>query len=176
MRFVAQRAPKASRGPRDRPWPVPGDQRGMTLLELLIMLGVMAVVLAAAAPGMRSTVEAYRLDGSVREVTSRIFMSRQLAVRDKTNYVLRVDPVNDRYFAFGDADGDGVPDPGETTLGPYELQPDMSLVNLSWTGNRMVFFPNGRTSETGDIRIADGNGRTKTIRVYSTTGNAEVLP
>jgi Tfp pilus assembly protein FimT len=148
----------------------------MTLLELLIMVTVMGLVLAASVPGMRSTVEAYRLDGSVREVTSRIFISRQMAVRDKTPYVMTVDPLNDRYLAFGDTDGDGVPDPGETLLGPYQLEADMSLVNLSWTGNRMTFFPNGRASETGDIRIADGNGRTKTIRVHSTTGNAEVLP
>jgi hypothetical protein len=40
----------------------------------------------------------------------------------------------------------------------------------------MTFFPNGRTSQTGDVRIVDGRGRAKTIRVHSTTGNAEVLP
>lgn len=148
----------------------------MTLLELLIMVAVMGLVLAASAPGMRSTVEAYRLDGSVREFTSRIFISRQMAVRDKTPYVMVVDPVNDLYSAFGDTDGDGVPDPGERQLGPYQLEPGISLVNLGWTGNRMTFFPNGRTSQTGDIRIADGTGRTKTVRVHSTTGNAEVLP
>jgi Tfp pilus assembly protein FimT len=148
----------------------------MTLLELLIMLTVMGLVLAASAPGMRSTMEAYRLDGSAREFTSRVFMSRQMAVRDKTPYVLAIDPANDRYLAFGDTDEDGIRDPGEPQIGPYQLDDGISLVNVSWTGNRMTFFPNGRASETGDVQIADGNGRTKTIRVHSTTGNAEVLP
>ncbi len=154
-----------------------GNERGMTLLELLIMVAVMGLVLAASVPGMRSTVEAYRLDGSVREVTSRIFISRQMAVRDKTPYVMTVDPAQRPVrWHSGIRMATAFPTRARPLLGPYQLEPDISLVNLSWTGNRMTFFPNGRASETGDIRIADGNGRTKTIRVHSTTGNAEVLP
>jgi hypothetical protein len=40
----------------------------------------------------------------------------------------------------------------------------------------MSFFANGSASQTGDIRIVDTRGRTKTLRVSSITGNVEVLP
>ncbi|HET9887865.1 MAG TPA: GspH/FimT family pseudopilin [bacterium] len=152
------------------------DERGMTLTELLIGMLILGIVLAASLPGFRSMMYGHRHNASVGQVTSRIFLTRQMAVRDRTPYTMLLDLVNSRYSVFQDNDGDGVFDAGETALGPWSLNTDVVLQNVSWAGDKMTFFANGSASQTGDIRIVDTRGHTKTLRVSSITGNVEVLP
>jgi prepilin-type N-terminal cleavage/methylation domain-containing protein len=151
-------------------------ERGFSLTELMIAMAIMGLVLAASLPGFRSMMEGHRHNASIGQVTSRLFLTRQMAVRDRTNYVIALDVVNSQYTVFQDVDADGVQDAGENVLGPWSLRDEVQLQNVSWTGAQMTFFPNGSASETADIRIVDTSGRSRTIRVSSITGNAEVLP
>lgn len=153
-----------------------GDRRGMTLMELLVMLGVLGILLAVSLPGFRSMMEGYRHKGSVDRVTSKLFLTRQLAVRDKVPWVVNLDTANGRISAFGDANSNGALDGGESALGPWTMYDDVSLVNVSWAGNRLTFFPNGRADQTADLQVVDNNARSRTVRISSITGNAEVLP
>jgi Tfp pilus assembly protein FimT len=148
----------------------------MTVMELLVMMGIFGIVLAASLPGYRGMMEGFRHRGSVDRVTSRLFLTRQMAVRDKVPYILNLDTANDLINGFADANGNGVQDGGEAAVGPWQMDTDVSLVNVSWAGNTLTFFPNGSASQTADMRVIDNNGRTKTIRVSSITGNTEVLP
>jgi prepilin-type N-terminal cleavage/methylation domain-containing protein len=150
--------------------------RGFTLVELMIGIVMSGIILAAVLPGFRSMMEGYRHRNSVGEMTSRMYLVRQMAVRDHENYVMTVNPGAATFAAFCDANANGIADAGETQLGPWPLDTGISLQNLSWAGNRMTFFPNGTTSQTGDLRVFDGKGRSKQIRVSSLTGNVEVLP
>jgi prepilin-type N-terminal cleavage/methylation domain-containing protein len=154
----------------------PKRERGMSLTELLVGMAVLGIVLAASLPGFRSMMYGHRHKSSIGQVTSRIFLTRQMAVRDRTSYVMTLDEANSQYSVFRDSDNDGVLDAGETTLGPWSLYDGVQLVNVSWAGDQMTFFSNGSASQTADIRIDDGRGRSRTIRVSSITGNAEVLP
>lgn len=154
----------------------PASDSGFSLMEMVVSLGILGLVLAATLPSFRSMLDGHRHSASVGQVTSRCFLTRQMAVRDRANYVMSVDPANARYAVFRDDDGDGVRDAGETLQGPWILRDGIRLQNLSWVGNQMTFFPNGATSQTGDLRIVDGKGRARTIRVSSITGNAEVMP
>jgi Tfp pilus assembly protein FimT len=145
-------------------------------MELIVGIGIVGLVLAASLPGFRSMLEGYRHGNSVSQVTSRLFMVRQMAVRDKVPFVVTLDAVNDRMGVFEDADGDGVFDAGEETHRPYVMDQDVGLQNVSWAGNQLTFFPNGSASQTADMRVVDAHGRSRTIRVNSITGNTEVLP
>jgi len=151
-------------------------ERGMTLTELLVGMLIMGIVLAASLPGFRSMMYGHRHNASIGQVTSRIFLTRQMAVRDRSPYVMTLDVANSQYSVFQDNDGDGVQDAGETGLGPWSLNDGVVLQNVSWAGAQMSFFANGSASQTGDIRIVDTRGRSKTLRVSSITGNVEVLP
>ena len=152
------------------------NANGLTTMELLVVLAVFGIVLAASLPGFRSMMDGWRHRNSVTQLTSRMFLTRQMAVRDGIPYVFIIDPATDRYRIYGDADEDGIQDAGERSLGPYQLENDLQLVNVDWAGNQTTFLPNGSASQTGDIRVVDGRNRSRTIRVNSITGNAEVLP
>jgi len=148
----------------------------MTLMEILVMMAVFGILLAVSLPGFRSMMEGYRHKGSVDRVTSKLFLTRQLAVRDKVPWVVDLDVANRRMSAFGDTNSNGAWDAGEDTRGPWIMYDDVNLVNVSWAGNRVIFFPNGRASQTADLQIVDNNARSRTVRISSITGNAEVLP
>ena len=149
---------------------------GLTLTELLIVLGVFGLVLAAALPGFRRMMDGHRHSSSVSQVTSRVFLTRQMAVRERVPHVMTVDVANSRLLVFQDDDEDGVFDAGERQYGPYPMMDGIQLANVDWVNSQMTFNPNGSTDQTGDIRVLDQRGRSRTIRVSSITGNAEVLP
>jgi type IV fimbrial biogenesis protein FimT len=153
-----------------------GKRHGFTVIELMVMLTVAGIILAVSLPAFNNMLAGFRHSGTVNEATSQLFRVRQMAVREKIPYVVRIDTVNDRFSAFGDANGNGVADPGENVVGPWLADTDVSLVNVSWIGNQVTYFPNGRASQTADFRVVDAHGRTKTVRLSSITGNAEVLP
>jgi hypothetical protein len=118
--------------------------------------------------------DGYSHRNSVTALTARMFMTRQMAVREKARFVVELD--NDGFTVFRDEDGDEILDGDEEQLGPYAMSEGVQIQNVSWPNGRLTFFPNGAASQTADLRIVDGKGRAKTIRVSSITGNTEVLP
>jgi prepilin-type N-terminal cleavage/methylation domain-containing protein len=150
--------------------------RGFTALELMIGVMILGLVLAASLPAFRSIHEGYRHRASVSQITSRMFRTRQMAVREKTPYVVNLDVPNSWYWIYRDDDENGVFDAGETTLGPYVMEEGVGLQNVNWINGRLTFFANGSASRTSDLRVVDGKGRSKTIRISSISGNTEVLP
>ena len=151
-------------------------ERGMTLIELAVGLAIFGLVMAASLPGFRAMMDGYRHSASVGQVTSRMFLTRQMAVRDHSNYIMTLDLVNSRYSVFNDRNANGVRDVAETALGPWSLRDGCRLQNVNWAGGQMTFLPNGSTSQTADLRVIDVKGRSRTVRVSSITGNTEVLP
>ncbi|MGH2571284.1 MAG: GspH/FimT family pseudopilin [bacterium] len=152
------------------------SRAGMTLVELAVMLAVFGIVLAASAPSLHSILEGYRHRNAVDSVKARLVITRGLAVSTKIPHVVTVDPVASRLFVFADTDADGVFDAGERSRGPFEVDPGVNLVNVDWAQNQISFRPDGTASQTGSIRVQDDDGRSKTIRVSSMTGSAQVLP
>lgn len=63
----------------------PRVQRGLTLVEALVALAIGAIVLSAAVPGMRASLERRRLDGIAAQLAVDLRYARSEAVaRDRT--------------------------------------------------------------------------------------------
>jgi Tfp pilus assembly protein FimT len=145
-------------------------------MELLIVIGMIGIVLAASLPSFRSMLSGYRHRSAATRLTGHMSLARQLAVRDATPYVFIIDDVNSRYQMFQDTDGDGVADAGEQQYGPYATDGDIRLINVSIAGNQVTFLSSGSATQTGDIRIVDAHNHDKTVRLSAITGNVEILP
>jgi len=114
-------------------------ERGVTLLEGLIVVGLIAVVAAVALPTFFRLLMNYRSQTAVEQVTMNLRFARMAAVKKRINYriIFNADPTN-----------------------TYEVQMDPSRLG-SWEKypNADTSLPDGLKILTGGITTVTFNGR-----------------
>jgi type IV fimbrial biogenesis protein FimT len=141
--------------------------RGFTLPELLITMGIIAIVLTTAVPSISSMIKDNRLATHVNSVVTHIHMARGEAVKRDVRVILcRTNSPNATtpscggtvrnwtggYIVFAD-DGNTTYNAGTDTL-LFRGQPAASGVKMrtSWSWNRnLEINPDGSTNEGGAI-------------------------
>ncbi len=132
-----------------------GLDRGYTLLEALIVVGLIAIVAAIFLPAFFKTIQNYRSQTAVEQITMNIRFARMAAVKKRINYkvVFNEDPSN-TYEVQMDDDKDG-------TFVKYS-NADTSVASglkiLTGGITEVTFNPRGAATITGG----------STIRVKST--------
>lgn len=127
--------------------------RGLTLIELMMTLAVLATLVAAAAPAFGNLIQGTQAQASRSALTTALNTARIFAV-SKTAHVV-VCPSADQehcghttewqhgWLIFIDADEDGERDAGEELLGVAQEQAD-GVAILSTTGRtRVGYRPDG---------------------------------
>lgn len=142
-------------------------QDGLTVLEAVAVLVLLAVLLAAAAPQMFPGIAA--VHGAARELAADMALARQLAVSRGTPYVVEFRPSGGPYTSYT-VRADGGPDePGF----PKEFP-----TGVSAQGSGAVrFLPSGATdlpSPWVDWELRAGPESLR-VRVWAQTGYARVL-
>lgn len=151
-------------------------QSGFTLPEMLITIGVIAIVSAISMPNVIDWMIRGRVNSAVREIVSLIQKARMTAVRNNTEVVIVFDLKNSAYTSFIDdgLDGgtacNGVQDGGERVLHQGRLPGGVlfSRVSLGIGGNKVSF--NARAIPKlggGPIVLTSTHGHTTTIRLGS---------
>lgn len=136
---------------------------GLTLIELMVTLAVLAILLAVTAPIFSQIRQVYNLRGAAREIFSELQKARMAAVMENNRYRFSlVDSYN--YKIHDDNDNDGAEDAGETVT-TKNIQTDSPGVTLSAT-NTVTFIPNGTASTYGTITLTNTSG-SKSVVVSS---------
>ncbi len=89
---------------------MPGGNRGLTILELLFTVALLATIAAIAIPLTSRTVEHMRAAMAARYVSGLIMSARVAAVSRSAAVALRFEPTGDDYY-FGtvlDGNGNGI--------------------------------------------------------------------
>jgi prepilin-type N-terminal cleavage/methylation domain-containing protein len=89
---------------------MPVRERGMTLIELLVTLTILALVAVVAAPPLFEATAALRVRMAAREVATTFHLARSFAVRHGANVGLRFRTDGERvsWTLYRDGDGDGL--------------------------------------------------------------------
>lgn len=88
---------------------------GFNLIELMLVVAIIGIVVAAAVPSFASRSAWYRMDGAAKDMGSRISWARQKAVSSRTPYRMLIDRAGMAYsFERQDTDSTWTADPPDS--------------------------------------------------------------
>lgn len=116
-----------------------GRQRGVTLLEMLLVVALIAGIGLLAAATMTGGLERMRLDASAKEIASELRHARARAIATGTPQQFLLDPRARRWQWAEDRGGEIPADLGVSFTGARELQPAAGV-------GVIVFFGDGAST------------------------------
>jgi general secretion pathway protein H len=144
------------------------NQRGMTLIELIIVMVIIAIGATLTAPNIGGWLTNYRLRSATRDVVSIMRVAQMKAVSNNTSYRVAFDTVNESYIIqYQDTGGAWVTEGGPQTL------PTGVKFNTTFAGNITTFSPNSRAMD-GSITLNNNKGSIKTVRLLGLTGRIRI--
>jgi prepilin-type N-terminal cleavage/methylation domain-containing protein len=180
------------------------SQKGFSLMELLVAVGLMATGSAVAVPRVLAALDDLRTVGAARYVASRLQQTRMEAVSRMADTAVRFSRTGQSYVyaVFVDGDGDGVRSLDIQSGVDREIHrgeelahrfpgvefgtlPTVPSVDPSGappgsdpirlgSSDMITFGPLG-TSTPGSLYILGPNGRQFVIRVFGETGKSRIL-
>lgn len=176
---------------------------GVSLAEVLLGLGIAAVVATAALPQLRAGLDEYRTRGATRYVAGRLQQTRMEAVARSTNMAVRFTAAGASYtfVTLVDGDRDGVSsrdiqDGVDAPIGPIEalssrfpgvdfgMAPGLPSTDgtpldgadpFRFGSSHMVSFTPLGTATAGSVYIRGRVGAQYVVRVYGDTGKTQAL-
>ncbi len=76
------------------------SKSGFTLLELIIVIGMIAIASAIAIPLINSSLPDYRLRSAARDIISLMRETKLRAIKENTTAAMEFDFINNTYFAW----------------------------------------------------------------------------
>ncbi|MFH1755404.1 MAG: GspH/FimT family pseudopilin [Candidatus Latescibacterota bacterium] len=148
--------------------------RGFTLIELMISIGILTVMVALSVPAFGRYLQTWRLNGETDQMAGMLRSARSAAVTKHVNTVFVFDTNNDNYYYFEDADGDGTKDNSEYSSEMIDLPPGITLQAHTLTQAKIFFGPKGNANESGTITLQNLQNRARTILLFGGTGNISI--
>jgi len=135
------------------------NQKGVTLLELIVVMVIIAIGTTLMAPGIGSWIPIYRLKSATRDIASTMRIAQMKAISNNLTYQISFDPANRSYILQYQDTGGGLVDDGDlqTLSNGFQL-------NTTFAGNIAMFRPD-LTITGGIVNIINTKGSQKTIRL-----------
>jgi len=152
-------------------------ERGISLVEVMAMLVVLAIIVATALPGLGEARRAAAVGGASRQLKGLLFRCRAVAVLNAQATAVVFERRDDgtwRCFIAQDGDGDGIRrrDKGEFVPDPSgrgRLRGNLDDPVRAGRGDIITFTPRG-TATPASIYLTDHRARMRVLRVYGGTG------
>lgn len=156
---------------------------GLTLLELMVTMALIAVMSTMVAPSLNSLLASSRLKAATRAVLVQTRYARDIAVRKQTYARLVIDDVARTSEVLvlipAEAGGQGHWESATETIGRLRPLPDSVEFDRLITSDRdgepqVTFSPDGRGQEFY-VALVDKDQRKLALRVDGVTGITEIL-
>lgn len=133
------------------------NQKGVTLIELMISLAVIAILITAVSPSIQSILIKNRIVGEINEVSAVIQFARNNAIDEQmttsmcpsADYSMCTTNWADPKIVFFDADNDGNRGANEELLAATAATSKNNT--LSSTTDTLIFAPSGQANQNSSI-------------------------
>ena len=143
----------------------------MTLVELLVVLGVIGIILAISVPGLAGYAKGLRLKTATRQVVGLISLARSLAISSREDHAVVVDAERQRVTIVNRVSDDTLE---QMVRLPSSVTVEMEVGGEPAPGAALVFRPTGSLNgRTVTLTLADRDKR-HTITVTGITGSVSV--
>ena len=144
------------------------NQRGITLLELITVMIIIAIGAVLTTPNIGGWLPNYRLRSATRDVVSIMRVAQLKAVSNNTQYQVVFNPGNSTYILqYRDTGGNWIDEGAAQTL-PRGVNFATTLL-----GDTATFSPNS-TATDGNITLNNTKGATKRVRLLGLTGRIKI--
>jgi type II secretion system protein H len=150
---------------------------GFTTIELMVVLVIAGLSLAAAIPAFQSFLRSNQVNDAASQLSGRLRLARQSAVAQGIPRIVTFDLEGGTYSIVRDANADGVVQDGETVEGTFTLPHGITMESAEgegFGGDQVVFNPNGSASATGALVLANEAGYSTQLTVLAPTGQVRV--
>jgi len=145
------------------------NQKGITLIELIVVMVIIAIGAALTTPNISGWLPNYRLRSATREVVSIMRVAQIKAVSNNIWYRVTFDTANNKYFLENSQDlGTTWTKEGEDQTLPTGVQ-----FITTFVGNATIFLSNS-TATGGNVTLNNTKGATKTVRLLGLTGRIKI--
>jgi len=137
---------------------------GFTLVELMVVVGIMAVLAALAGPSFMGTIERYRVSTVTDQLASALILAQTEAVKRAGNVGLARLSGGDcptlsnaqegscRWPGFNDTNNNGVVNAGEATIQQFRITNGVTVMNaLNSAGTTVNRW--GKMNDVGAMRF-----------------------
>jgi Tfp pilus assembly protein FimT len=139
----------------------------MTLVELLVVLGIVGLIVGMSVPALTGYAKTARLKAATRQIMGLLVLARSMAISSHEDHAVVIDRPQGRLSVVNLASGE----PLERVVRlPNPITLDMEIGGESSEDTQVVFRPTGALSgRTISLVLADRD-RSDTITVTSVTG------
>ena len=147
------------------------EKSGFSLMELMIVLAIMGIVSAIAAPNYMNYMAERRLKGAARMVMSDLMLARQKAVSQNHEFKIFFNGDQITYTILDDTNNNGTADTGEATE-VRKIRNDYYDVAFTASANP-IFYPRGTAGGTTVTLNSARTGTSKCVMV-GLTGRVKI--
>lgn len=141
------------------------QNKGFTLIELIVFVLLLVVATGMVIPAAGQVVARYRLDTAARQMAAEIREVQQWAITRQDTYVLTF-PLEQNYYYLPLADN-------KLVKRKVDLPPDVLITGVTYSEGKLRFDAKGSPNLGGHINIANGR-ESREISINPVTGRVKI--
>lgn len=126
------------------------NKNGYTLIETLVILGVIIILLLINLPLLQQYQPVMKLKGESRELATELRYAQQLTLTEQVVHLVRFFPSEEKYQVIRAEEGQD-----EEIIKEVELTSPIIFQEITFTDNQLSFNTAGASSEAGQVTLTN---------------------
>jgi len=145
------------------------NRRGITLLEVLIVIAVVGIIFSITAIPLLNSLPTYSLRSASQQIASDFRWARQKAIAENNIFLVRFNKTNNQYDIVDDDNNNLAWEQGERLKGPIKPSQSVFLDTIAFPASTdtatVIFYTNGDVDPSTGGHIVLRNSKNARIKI-----------